>query len=86
MVGEELGRRWGLPKWRYTNWGSESTMDAIRIARGFTGRATVMKTSGSYHGHHDAVMVAIGNGDFDDAFDPPRLPFGAGIPDAVVRL
>src|SRR3954471_11715430 len=34
VVGEELARRWGLPKWRYTNSGSESTMDAIRIARG----------------------------------------------------
>ena len=35
VVGEELARRWGLPKWRYTNSGSESTMDAIRIARGY---------------------------------------------------
>ena len=33
VVGNELARRWGLPKWRYTNSGSESTMDAIRIAR-----------------------------------------------------
>ena len=33
VVGDELARRWGLPKWRYTNSGSESTMDAIRIAR-----------------------------------------------------
>ena len=38
VVGDELARRWGLPKWRYTNSGSESTMDAIRIARGYTGR------------------------------------------------
>ena len=47
-------RRWGLPKWRYTNSGSESTMDAIRIARGYTGRETIVKIFGSYHGHHDA--------------------------------
>ena len=46
--------------WRYTNSGSESTMDAIRIARARTGRDTVVKIFGSYHGHHDAVMVSIG--------------------------
>jgi glutamate-1-semialdehyde 2,1-aminomutase len=86
VVGEELARRWGLPKWRYTNSGSESTMDAIRIARGFTGRETVMKIFGSYHGHHDAVMVALGTRDSDDPFDPPELPHGAGIPGAVAGL
>ena len=37
VVAEELARRWGLPQWRYTNSGSESTMDAIRIARAYTG-------------------------------------------------
>ena len=48
------------PKWRYTNSGSEATMDAIRIARGATGRDTIVKIFGSYHGHHDYVMVSIG--------------------------
>ena len=86
VVGEELARRWGLPKWRYTNSGSESTMDAIRIARGFTGREILMKIFGSYHGHHDAVMVALITGDSDDPFDPPELPYGAGIPEAVAGL
>ena len=61
-------------------------MHAIRIARGFTGRETVMKIFGSYHGHHDAVMVALGTGDSDDPFDPPELPYGAGIPKAVAGL
>jgi glutamate-1-semialdehyde 2,1-aminomutase len=60
VVAEELQRRWDLPRWRYTNSGSESTMDAIRIARAFTGRDTIMKIFGSYHGHHDGVMVSIG--------------------------
>ena len=41
VVAEELQRRWGLPKWRYTNSGTEATMDAIRIARAATGRDTV---------------------------------------------
>ena len=35
-------------------------MDAIRIARGTTGRETIVKIFGSYHGHHDGVMVSIG--------------------------
>jgi glutamate-1-semialdehyde 2,1-aminomutase len=86
IVGEELARRWGLPKWRYTNSGSESTMDAIRIARGFTGREIVMKIFGSYHGHHDAVMVALGTGDADDPFDPPERSHGEGIPGAIADL
>ena len=38
-------------------------MDAIRIARGLTGRDTILKIFGSYHGHHDAVMVAVGDVD-----------------------
>ena len=60
IVAEELQKRWDLPRWRYTNSGSESTMDAIRIARAYTQRDTVMKIFGSYHGHHDTVMVSIG--------------------------
>src|SRR3989304_6058505 len=40
VVGEELARRFRLPKWRYTNSGSESTMDAIRLAGGYPGRDT----------------------------------------------
>src|SRR4051812_25653205 len=59
-VAEELQRRFKLARWRYTNSGSEATMDAIRIARAYAGRDTVMKIFGSYHGHHDTVMVSIG--------------------------
>src|SRR5881398_3098823 len=86
VVGEELARRWGLPKWRYTNSGSESTMDAIRIARGFTGRDDVLKIFGSYHGHHDTVMVSIGV-EYDKIGDhdhPVSLPYGGGIPQSTV--
>src|SRR5215217_9269317 len=85
VVAEELQRRWSLPRWRYTNSGSESTMDAIRIARAYTGRETVMKIFGSYHGHHDTVMVSIGV-EYDKIGDPDNLaslPYGAGIPQAV---
>jgi glutamate-1-semialdehyde 2,1-aminomutase len=88
VVGDELARRWGLPKWRFTNSGSESTMDAIRIARGHTGRETIVKIFGSYHGHHDGVMVSIGV-EYDQIGDHENLaslPYGAGIPQAVVDL
>jgi glutamate-1-semialdehyde 2,1-aminomutase len=88
VVGEELSRRWNLPRWRYTNSGSESTMDAIRIARAYTKRDTIMKIFGSYHGHHDGVMVSIGV-EYDkigDRLNLASLPYGAGIPQAVVDL
>ena len=89
VVAEELARRWpGLPRWRYTNSGSEATMDAIRIARARTGRDTVMKIFGSYHGHHDTVMVSIGV-EYDKIGDHENLaslPYGAGIPQATVDM
>jgi glutamate-1-semialdehyde 2,1-aminomutase len=89
VVGDELARRWELPKWRYTNSGSEATMDAIRIARAYTGRDTVMKIFGSYHGHHDTVMVSIGFQDYDDigpADNLASIPYGAGVPQATVDM
>jgi glutamate-1-semialdehyde 2,1-aminomutase len=88
LVAEELQRRWGLAKWRFLNSGSEATMDAIRIARAYTGRDTIVKIFGSYHGHHDAVMVSIGV-EYDrigDREDYESLPYGAGIPKAVSDL
>src|SRR4051794_4127812 len=59
VVAEELKRRWGLPHWRFTNSGTESTMDAVHLARGLTGRDVIVKIEGTYHGHHDAVMVSV---------------------------
>jgi glutamate-1-semialdehyde 2,1-aminomutase len=87
-VAEELQRRFRLPRWRYTNSGSEATMDAIRIARAYAGRDTVMKIFGSYHGHHDTVMVSIGV-EYDKIGDRENLaslPYGAGIPNATVEM
>jgi glutamate-1-semialdehyde 2,1-aminomutase len=87
-VGEELARRFGLPQWRYVNSGSEATMDAIRIARAFTGRDTIVKIFGSYHGHHDYVMVSI-SVPYENIGDPDNyasLPYGGGIPKAASDL
>jgi glutamate-1-semialdehyde 2,1-aminomutase len=88
VVAEELARRFGLPKWRFTNSGSEATMDAIRIARAASGRDHVLKIFGSYHGHHDTVMVSIGVDYHDIGFReaPPSLPYGAGIPQETIDL
>jgi glutamate-1-semialdehyde 2,1-aminomutase len=50
-VAEELERRFGLPRWRFTNSGTEANMAAIRLARAFTGREAVVEMAGAYHGH-----------------------------------
>jgi glutamate-1-semialdehyde 2,1-aminomutase len=88
VVADELARRFGLPKWRYVNSGSEATMDAIRVARGYTGRDTVVKIFGSYHGHHDTVMVSIGvpYSEIGDRENLASLAYGAGIPAATTAM
>jgi glutamate-1-semialdehyde 2,1-aminomutase len=47
---------------RMTNSGTEATMSAIRLARGFTGREKLLKFDGNYHGHGDALLVSAGSG------------------------
>jgi len=47
---------------RMTNSGTEATMSAIRVARGYTGREVILKFDGNYHGHGDALLVAAGSG------------------------
>ena len=89
IVAEHLQTNFKLPLWRFVNSGSEATMDSIRIARAHTGRDTVMKIMGSYHGHHDYVMVSIGCAEFKDR--GPRdnyksVPYGAGIPQSVAEM
>src|SRR5579872_102503 len=59
LLAEELCRRFGLERVRFTNSGTEATMDAIRLARAATGRYGVVKIEGSYHGHHDTVMFSV---------------------------
>jgi glutamate-1-semialdehyde 2,1-aminomutase len=89
IVAEHLGENFKLPKWRFVNSGSEATMDAIRVARAVTGRDTILKIFGSYHGHHDYVMVSIGAVDYGTI--GPRdnyssLPYGGGIPQSSVDM
>ena len=87
-VAEELQRRFGLPQWRFNNSGTEATMDSVHLARGATGRDKILKIEGSYHGHHDTVMVSVyppleALGDRDD---PISVPYGNGTPKAMTEL
>src|SRR5712692_1355840 len=88
IVAEELARRFHQPKWRFTNSGTESTLDAVRIARGFTGRERLVKIEASYHGHHDALMVSVEPppDQMGPADDPASVAQSEGIPKAVVAL
>jgi glutamate-1-semialdehyde 2,1-aminomutase len=88
VVSEELARRFGLPQWRFTNSGTESTLDAVRLARAFTGRERLIKIEASYHGHHDSLMVSVEPPpDRMGSVDAPAsVPQSEGIPKAVVEL
>ncbi len=59
VVADELAERYSLPYWRFGNSGTEATLDAVRIMRATTGRPLIMKIEGTYHGHHDALMVSV---------------------------
>lgn len=88
VVAQELARRFSQPQWRFGNSGTEATLDAIRLARAFTGRERIIKIEASYHGHHDALMVSVKP---DPAkMGPPGQPASVaqteGIPRAIIEL
>jgi glutamate-1-semialdehyde 2,1-aminomutase len=62
LVEEIVARVPAVQQLRLVNSGTEATMSAIRLARGFTGRPAVVKFAGHYHGHVDALLVAAGSG------------------------
>jgi glutamate-1-semialdehyde 2,1-aminomutase len=61
-LAEELVARTAVEQIRLVNSGTEATMSAIRLARGFTGRTKIVKFAGCYHGHVDALLAAAGSG------------------------
>lgn len=69
-----------IQKVRFVNSGTEAVMSAIRLARGFTGRDTILKFEGCYHGHADALLVKAGSG--GATFD---VPDSAGVPADFAR-
>lgn len=64
---------------RLVNSGTEATMSALRVARGFTGRNKIVKMDGAYHGHADVLLVAAGSG-----AATLGIPGSAGVPPSVV--
>jgi glutamate-1-semialdehyde 2,1-aminomutase len=61
-LAEEIVERTPVDKVRLVSSGTEATMSAIRLARGFTGRPVVVKFAGCYHGHVDSLLVSAGSG------------------------
>ena len=72
-VSEELGRRYGLPKWQYTLSASQANTEVIRVARVLTARDKVLMFDGKYHGHFDQALVEL-----DD--DGTLVPEEHGLP------
>ena len=78
-----------IERLRFTNTGTEATMHATRLARGFTGRNVVVKFEGTYHGAHDYVMYST-PGDAVDAlgspFSPVPVAMSSGMPQPIGGL
>src|SRR5438445_11641975 len=59
FLAEEMVRRFApIEQLRFCNSGTEATMDALRVARAHVGRDKIVKIEGSYHGHHDTVLIS----------------------------
>jgi glutamate-1-semialdehyde 2,1-aminomutase len=70
----------GMDKVRFVNSGTEAVLSAIRLARAFTGKKKIVKFSGCYHGHSDALLVAAGSG-----LATLSLPGSKGVPAEAVK-
>ena len=88
VVARELAGRFGLPRWRFANSGTEATMDAVHLMRSITGRDLIIKIEGCYHGHHDSVQVSVAPEPAEAGpKDKPRsVPASSGIPRAITDL
>jgi glutamate-1-semialdehyde 2,1-aminomutase len=79
----------GVDMVRLSNTGSESTMHAMRLARGYTGRDVVLKFEGCYHGAHDYVLWSTASGDLNQVGDrqhPRAYKQSIGIPELMRDL
>jgi len=87
VCAENLAERFGLPYWRFGNSGTEATLDACRIMRAVTGRKKLIKVEGTYHGHHDSLMVSVfpRPEEAGSREHPASLPQTLGMPDGIVE-
>jgi glutamate-1-semialdehyde 2,1-aminomutase len=92
-LAEAICERFRCEQMRFVNSGTEATMDAIRVARAATGRDSIVKMEGSYHGHHDSVLFSVVpeadtlgmRYDVDQAGKPwyTTRPTSKGVPEAL---
>lgn len=71
---------------RFVSSGTEATMSALRLARGFTGRDLIVKFRGNYHGHADGLLVEAGSGLLATGGTAGSAPSSAGVPQAFADL
>lgn len=71
----------GLEMVRLVNSGTEATMSALRLARGYTGRRKIIKFDGGYHGHADMLLVTAGSGVLTQG-----IPGSPGVPEEIASL
>jgi len=76
-VADELARRWSRPFWQFTLSATQANVEAIRVARYFTGRSKFLTATGNYAGHSEELLVSYSGG-------PARPPF-LGLSEGVER-
>lgn len=80
-LAEAIVERAPVEKVRFVSSGTEATMSAIRLARGFTGRDVILKFAGNYHGHVDSLLASAGSGLVTHA-----IPGTPGVPESSTEL
>jgi glutamate-1-semialdehyde 2,1-aminomutase len=80
-LAEEIVDRTPVERVRFVSSGTEATMSAIRLARGFTGRDVIVKFAGCYHGHVDALLAQAGSG-----LTTLAVPGTPGVPETATAL